>query len=237
MNMQSLRAQLSQPLSWLVAALSLAPLAIIALQAVTDTLTANPVQAATIRTGKIALILLVISLACTPVNKLLGWRWPLKIKRATGIYGWLYVAVHLGIFVYDNGYLEGAIDLMSVYTATFDKRFALIGFVAFVLLTPLMVTSSKAWQKRLGKRWKSLHKLVYVAVPLGVLHFALLVKSISGRPEPVIWGVVVGILLLVRLKAVKSRSMGARGGSRSAAVAASRAPKPPMNSEGPTRSA
>jgi sulfoxide reductase heme-binding subunit YedZ len=199
----SLKFQLTQPLAWLIAIASLMPLALLMGQALTDNLTANPVQAATLRTGKTALVLLVISLACTPLNTITGWKLPLKAKRATGIYGWLYVAVHFGIFIFDSGYIEGAIDLMSVYAATFEKRYAVVGFIAFVLLTALFITSTKGWQKRLGKKWKTLHKAVYVTVPIGVLHFALLVKSITGRPEPLIWGGLVLLLLLVRQTSVR----------------------------------
>jgi methionine sulfoxide reductase heme-binding subunit len=199
----SVRFQLTQPLAWAVAAASLAPLLLLFAQWASGNLTANPIQAATIRTGKYALILLVISLACTPLGTLTGWRWVTKIKRATGLYGFTFVAIHLGIFIYDNGVLDGVIDVASVIGATFEKRFAMIGFVAFVLLVPLAVTSTKSWQKRLAKRWKSLHKLVYLIVPLAVLHFALLVKSISGRPEPLIWAAGVAVLLLLRITAVR----------------------------------
>ncbi len=199
----SLKFQLTQPLAWLIAVACLTPLAVLIWQALTDNLTANPIQAATLRTGKTALVLLVISLACTPINTITGWRLPLKAKRATGIYGWLYVLIHFGIFIFDNGYLEGAIDLMSVYAATFEKRFALAGFAAFVILTLLFITSTKQSQKLLGKKWKTLHKAVYLAVPIAVIHFAWLVKSILGRPEPLIWGGVVVLLLLVRLASVR----------------------------------
>ena len=199
----SLKFQLTQPLAWLIAIACLAPLGVLIWQALTDNLTANPIQAATLRTGKTALVLLVVSLACTPINTLTGWKLPLKAKRATGIYGWLYVLMHFSIFIYDNGYLEGAIDLMSVYAATFEKRFALAGFAAFVILTLLFITSTKASQKQLGKKWKTLHKAVYLAVPIAVVHFAWLVKSLIGRPEPLIWGAVVALLLFVRLASVR----------------------------------
>ena len=207
----SLKFQLTQPLAWAVAVASLAPLAVMIFLWLRNDLTANPIQAATLRTGHTALVLLVISLACTPINVITGWKLPLKVKRATGIYGWLYVLIHFSIFIFDNGYLEGAIDLASVYAATFEKRFAVIGFIAFVILTFLFITSTKGWQKRLGKKWKTLHKTVYLAVPITVIHFAWLVKSLMGRPEPLIWGAVVLLLLAVRLSAVRKFVVNLRG--------------------------
>ncbi|BCX03831.1 MAG: protein-methionine-sulfoxide reductase heme-binding subunit MsrQ [Candidatus Roseilinea sp.] len=201
--LDKLRAQLSQPLSWVVAVACLAPLAVLIYQTLSDNATANPIQYLTIQTGKIALILLVLSLACTPVVTLTNWRTATKLKRPLGLYGFLYVCAHLGVFTFDNGLLDGAIDVGAVFGAIVEKRFAIAGFLAFCLLVPLAITSTKGWQKRLGKRWKTLHKLVYVIVPVAVLHFAWLVKSIIVRPEPIAWGVVVALLLIARIPRVR----------------------------------
>ncbi|MCS6847058.1 MAG: protein-methionine-sulfoxide reductase heme-binding subunit MsrQ [Anaerolineae bacterium] len=198
-----LKAQVSQPLSWVVAAACLAPLAVLIYQTVTDNATANPIRYLTIQTGKIALILLVLSLACTPIVTLTNWKTATKLKRPLGLYGFLYVCAHLGVFTFDNGLLDGAIDVGAVFSAIVEKRFAIAGFLAFCLLVPLAITSTKGWQKRLGKRWKNLHKLAYVIAPIAVLHFAWLVKSIIVRPEPIAWGVVVALLLIARIPRVR----------------------------------
>lgn len=198
-----LKAQMAQPLAWVAAIACLTPLAALIYQTLTDNATANPIQYLTIQTGKIALILLVLSLACTPIHTVSGWKIALKVKRALGLYGFLYVCVHFGVFVFDNGLLDGVMDAAAVFGAIVEKRFAIAGFLAFCLLIPLALTSTKGWQKRLGKRWKLLHKLVYVIAPLAVLHFAWLVKSILLRPEPIAWAIVVGVLLVARIPYVR----------------------------------
>ena len=178
---------------------SLLPLVILVIDFLADRLTANPIQQATIRTGKTALILLVLSLACTPINKVFGFRPALRVRRALGLYGFLYVCVHLFIF----SVLDFGIDLQLIWQELIHKPYVLAGFGAFLLLVPLAITSTKAWQKRLGKEWKLLHKLFYLISLIVVLHFALVVKSITGRPEPLIWGAGVIILLLLRLPALR----------------------------------
>ena len=178
---------------------SLLPLIILVYDFFADNLTANPIQAATIRTGKWALILLVLSLACTPINTVLGFKPVLRVKRALGLYGFLYVCVHLIIFtVWDFG-----LDLALIWQEVVQKPFVLAGLGAFVLLAPLAITSNKASQVRLGKDWKSLHKVIYLIMPIAVLHFSLLVKSLWARTEPLQWGLVVGLLLLVRVPVVQ----------------------------------
>jgi methionine sulfoxide reductase heme-binding subunit len=163
----------------------------------TDRLTVNPIQDITLRTGKAALVLLVLSLACTPLNSLFGWRQALKLRRPLGVYGALYVTLHFLIFVG----LDYGFDLELIYGAIFEKRFALVGFAAFLLLLPLLVTSTRGWQRRLGKRWKRLHRLTYLAVPLAIIHYVWSVKS--DVREPLAYGAIVVALLVVRLRPVK----------------------------------
>ncbi len=201
--LDKIKTQVLQPLSWIVAIACLAPLAVLIYQTITDAATANPIQYLTIQTGRIALILLVLSLACTPINTALGWKTALKVKRALGLYGFLYACVHFGVFVFDNGLLDGMIDVAAVVGAIIEKRFAIAGFLALALLVPLAITSTKGWQRRLGKRWKQLHRLVYLIVPIVVLHFAWLVKSILVRPEPIAWGMVVALLLIARIPRIR----------------------------------
>lgn len=166
---------------------------------VTDNLSFNPIQDITYRTGKPALVLLVLSLACTPLNSLFGFRAALKLRRPLGVYAFLYVVMHLLTFTV----LDYVLDWNLIKEAIFEKRYALVGFAAFLLLLPLFLTSTKAWQKRLGKRWKRLHKLVYLAAPLAVIHYIWLVKS--DIRQPLAFGAVVALLLLFRVPAVKLR--------------------------------
>jgi sulfoxide reductase heme-binding subunit YedZ len=176
---------------------SLVPLTRLIWDFFTDHLTANPIQAATFRTGKAALVLLVLCLACTPLNTVFGFREALKVRRALGLYAFLYVCLHLLIFLVDNALVNGAIDLELVRQATVDKRYALVGLAAFLTLLPLALTSTKGWQKRLGKTWRALHRWVYLAGLLAVIHFVWLVKS--DIREPLLYGAVVIFLLLLRI--------------------------------------
>ncbi len=176
---------------------SLAPLLILVWDALHDDLTFNPIQEATLRTGKTALVLLVLSLACTPLNTLFGFRGALRLRRALGLYAFLYVAVHFTIFVV----LDYGLDLALLRGAILEKRYALVGFAAGLILLPLAITSFKWWQVRLGKKWKRLHRLVYLAGLLAVVHYVWLVKS--DIRVPLSYGAVVVLLLAVRLPAVK----------------------------------
>ena len=205
-----IKAQVSQPLSWVVAIACLTPLAILTYQLVTNNASANPVQYATTQTGKTALVLLVLSLAATPINTITNFNPALKVKRALGLYAFLYVCAHFGVFVFDNGLIDNAIDPGAVLSAIVEKRFAIAGFLAFLWLIPLAITSTKSSQKYLGKRWKNLHKLVYLIVPMVVLHFAWLVKSIIVRPEPIAWAIVVALLLIARIPRVRKATVDFR---------------------------
>lgn len=192
---------------------SLAPLAWLIWQFLHDQLTVNPIQALTLRTGKYALVLLALSLACTPLSTFLGWRQVLRVRRALGLYAFLYVSLHFLIFVgldygFDGGLLREAI---------FEKRFAFVGFIAFLLLLPLAITSTRGWMRRLGQAWKRLHRLVYVAALLAVVHYLWAVKAISG--EPLAYGAAVAALLMLRLPFVRRLRRGsARGRARDARV-------------------
>ncbi len=185
---------------------ALAPLGFILLDNYRYNLTANPIQEITVRTGKAALVLLVLSLACTPLNTFLGFRQALKVRRALGLYGFAYVVLHLAIFAV----LDYGLDLQLIGQAIVEKYYVIAGFVAFLILVPLAATSTRGWMARLGKRWKALHRLVYLAVPIAVLHFALLVKSLSSRPEPLIFAAVVLMLLALRIPAVRKASSALR---------------------------
>lgn len=176
---------------------ALIPLAILLWDARLDRLTFNPIQEITFRTGKTALVLLVLSLVCTPLNLLLGLKQVLPLRRPLGLYAFFYVCLHLLTFVY----LDYGFDLGLIGEAIAEKRYVLVGFSAFLLLLPLAITSTKGWQRRLGKRWKSLHKLVYLAAPLAVLHFLWLVKA--DIREPLAYGAVVATILILRTPAIR----------------------------------
>ncbi len=180
------------------------PLAKIIYDFFTDNLTANPIQAIEQRTGKDALILLVLSLACTPLVSLAGWKQLVQRRKALGNYGFMYAMLHVLTFVgIDYGF-----NFYSILRDVGTKSYILIGLSAFLLLLPLAFTSFQYWMKRLGKKWKTLHKLVYLISPLAVLHFILAMKGditrLSGNiAEPLYYGLVVLLLLTARLPPVK----------------------------------
>ncbi len=179
--------------------LALLPLAVLIWDGLHDRLTANPVQAMTFRTGKTALVLLVLSLACTPLSALFGLRQAVKWRRPLGLYAFLYAALHFLIFAV----LDYGLDAVLLREAIFEKRYALAGFAAFLLLIPLAITSTRGWMRRLGQTWKRLHRLVYVAALLVIVHYVWLVKA--DRREPLLWGAAVALLLLLRVPAVRRR--------------------------------
>ncbi|HEY83489.1 MAG TPA: sulfoxide reductase heme-binding subunit YedZ [Chloroflexi bacterium] len=152
----------------------------------------NPIQELTFRTGRYALHLLILSLACTPLNTFFGWRWAISLRKMLGLYAFMYAALHFSIFVgLDYGFNW---ELLS--EAIFEKRYALVGFTAFLILLPLAITSTKGWMKRLGRNWKRLHRLVYLTALLVIVHFIWLVKGDIQRP--LIYGAVVVFLLILR---------------------------------------
>ncbi len=177
---------------------ALLPLAVLLVQAATNDLTVNPIQFITLRTGKTALVLLILSLAVTPAIMLFRW-YPVKpLRRIFGLYAFMYAALHFLIFVG----LDYAFDPLLLREAIFEKRYALVGFAAFVLLIPLAVTSTRGWIKRLGRRWVQLHRLVYLAALLVIVHYVWLVKS--DTRAPLAFGAVVALLLIIRLPAVRN---------------------------------
>lgn len=178
---------------------ALLPLAVLLVQAANNDLTANPIQFITLRTGKTALVLLVLSLAVTPAITLSGW-YPIKpLRRIFGLYAFMYATLHFLTFVG----LDYAFDPFLLREAIFEKRYALVGLAAFLLLIPLAITSTRGWIRRLGRRWVHLHRLVYVAALLAVVHYAWSVKA--DVRVPLVFGAMIVGLLLLRLPAVTAR--------------------------------
>ena len=175
---------------------ALLPLAWMAWQYTQGMFIIDPVREMTTLTGKTALILLVLSLACTPVATLTGYQKVLRVRRALGLYAFLYAGLHFAIFVV----LDYGLDLELLWQAIFDQRYVLVGFAAGLLLLLLALTSTRGWQKRLGKNWKRLHTLVYAASILAVVHFLWLVKDVR---EPLRYAALLALLLILRIPHVR----------------------------------
>ncbi|MBN2148983.1 MAG: ferric reductase-like transmembrane domain-containing protein [Anaerolineales bacterium] len=185
---------------------ALAPLALLVVDALRDDLTVNPIQEATLRTGKPALVLLVLSLACTPLSSVFDFKAVLKVRRALGLYAFLYASIHFAIFVA----LDYGFNLQYLREAVFEKRYALVGFASGLVLLALAITSFRWWQKRLGKNWKRLHRLAYLAGILAIVHYIWLVKT--DIRQPLAWGAILLLLFILRLRGV--RQIAARLRSR-----------------------
>ena len=176
---------------------SLIPLAVLVWSYSRGQLTADPIRGIILRTGKTALILLMLSLACTPANSLFGFKPALKVRRALGLYAFLYAAIHLFVFVG----LDYSFDPGLLMDALLEKRYALVGLAAFMILLALAITSTRGWMKRLGLAWKKLHQWVYLAALLVIVHFVWLVKA--DIREPLMYGAVVVALLVFRIPRIR----------------------------------
>ena len=180
------------------------PLLLIVFNFFRGNLTVNPIQDIEQRTGRLAILWLVLSLSATPLANIFGWKEMIKRRRALGLYAFMMAFIHVTIFTaLDFGFSWGLI-----LTEVIEKNFILLGATAFVGLTLLAATSFKYWQKKLKKNWKRLHKIVYVIAPLVVVHYALAKKgNVFGLQgdivRPVVYGIVVTILLLLRIKPIK----------------------------------
>jgi sulfoxide reductase heme-binding subunit YedZ len=163
-----------------------------------DNLGADPVREILLDTGEPALILLILSLAITPLG-LFGWKQLFPLRRIFGLYAFLYVALHFLTFIY----LDYGLNLAFILDGVLEQNFVLVGFAAFLLLIPLAITSTKGWQRRLGKRWRTLHKLVYLIILLALVHFWWLVKNVYY--VPFLYSSIVTLLLLLRWPPVKQR--------------------------------
>jgi methionine sulfoxide reductase heme-binding subunit len=197
---------------------ALLPLALLIWDGLHGDLTVNPIQAITLRTGKTALVLLVLSLACTPAFTFFGLRQALRWRRPLGMYAFLYVSLHFLTF----SVLDYGLDPVLLRQALFEKRYALAGLAAGLLLAPLAFTATRGWMRRLGKNWKRLHRLVYPAAVLAVVHYVWLVKS--DARVPYLYGAILAVLLIVRTRPAKRGIARVRRHLREQTVGAT--PKP-----------
>jgi sulfoxide reductase heme-binding subunit YedZ len=181
--------RLLKPAVWIG---GLLPLAMLLYAGATGGLEADPVKDITHRTGKAVLVLLLCTLSVTPLRRLTGWNGVIAARRPLGLFAYFYACLHFLIYLGDQGFAPGYI-VEDVAKHTYVTA----GFAALLLLTPLAVTSTKGWMRRLGKRWARLHRLIYAAAVLGVLHFVWLVKK--DVREPLVYAAVLALLLAVRI--------------------------------------
>ena len=176
--------------------LALLPFGRLLLGALTDKLGANPLEFITWNTGEWTLYFLTMTLAVTPLRRWSGWNWLIRLRRMIGLFAFFYAFLHFTAFFWFDHFF----DLREMLRDAVRRPFILVGFAAFVLLIPLAVTSTNGMVKRLGgRRWQWLHRLIYVIVPLGLLHFWWMRAGKNNFAEPLIFALIVGFLLAVRV--------------------------------------
>ena len=158
---------------------------------VTDQLLADPVKDITHRTGDWTLRFLIITLAITPLRQIFQAPQLVRLRRMFGLYSFFYVCLHFAVYLLDQNF---SID--EIFIDITKRPYITVGFTAFVLMIPLAITSNRYSMLKLGRRWKSLHSLIYVISVAGILHFLWLVKA--DVREPVIYGLIVTGLLAWR---------------------------------------
>jgi len=179
----------------LVFAVCLLPLIVLGWQLYAGQLGANPIDEVADTTGEWALRFLLITLMATPLKRLFGWAWTIRIRRMLGLYAFFYASLHLFTYLL----LDQFFDWGEIWLDILERPFITVGMLAFVLLLPLAITSNKSMMRRLGRNWKRLHRLAYIIPALGVLHFWWLVKA--DVLEPLVYGVVLAVLLGFRVRA------------------------------------
>ena len=174
-------------------AVALVPLAGLLYGYWTDDLTANPIEYVTRELGEAALRLLLASLALTPLRIVFGLSWPITLRRLLGLFAFFYVCLHFAVWIV----LDHFFDWHTMGDDIVKRPWITVGVAALVLLTPLAATSTTGMIKRLGGvAWRRLHRLVYVAAVLGVLHYIWLAKKVLIQPW--VYAAVLAVLLGVR---------------------------------------
>lgn len=208
--------------------LGLLPATLILVDSLRGRLGANPIEEVLHRLGWWALVILMVSLAITPARRITGWNRIIRYRRLVGLFAFAYATLHLlGYVVLDQWFAWRYIaeDIA-------ERPFILAGFSAWLLLLPLALTSTTGWIRRLGRRWVTLHRLVYVAAALGTLHFYWRVKA--DTREPIVFVLLLVAMLVLRTPPVSrklaewrgGRARKKNGGHRSARRSEDRIPAP-----------
>lgn len=200
---------------------SLVPAAWLVWAGLTGNLSVNPLADVTNETGLWTLRFLCITLAITPLRKLTGWNHAIRFRRMTGLFAFFYGTLHFLIYAIADRFAgldfpDGIVAwstarnlAVSVAKDIYERPFITIGFTAFVLMVPLAVTSTAGWIRRLGgKKWNTLHKLVYVSAVAGVVHYYWLVKA--DVRSPLLYAAIVAVLLGTRVYWSRAKALTSR---------------------------
>jgi sulfoxide reductase heme-binding subunit YedZ len=199
--------------------LALLPLARLFFLGATSGLGANPVEFVIRSLGNWTLVALVVTLSVTPVRLATGWAWPMRLRRMFGLFTFFYAVLHLGAYLW----LDRWFDVPAIWRDVLKRPYIALGFAAMTLLVPLAATSSNGWVRRLGARnWQRLHRLVYLTAVLAVAHFWWQKAAKSDVGEPLVYALVVGLLLGVRLLRLARQRYGSVDSSASRSSIVSR---------------
>ena len=177
----------------LVFVLSLVPLAGLVFIVLTGRTSANPAEDILLTTGIWALRFLLATLAITPIRRLTGWNVLIQYRRMLGLFAFFYASVHLVSYIAFDRYFEFG----EVFADVAKRPFITAGMAAFALMAPLALTSTRGWIRRLGRKWQTLHRLVYFSAAAACVHFIWKVKLVLG--EPVYYAILLAMLLGFRL--------------------------------------
>jgi sulfoxide reductase heme-binding subunit YedZ len=173
---------------------ALIPAVLLVKDALGDDLGANPIEAITLTTGRWTLRFLLATLAVTPLRRLTGWNAVIRFRRMLGLFAFFYASLHFLTYLV----LDHFFDWESIAADILDRRFITAGFLAFVLLVPLAITSTAGWIRRLGGRnWQRLHLLIYVSAVCAIVHFLWKVKVITA--DPLRYAAALAVLLACRV--------------------------------------
>jgi sulfoxide reductase heme-binding subunit YedZ len=200
--LRNLKPQQVSAIKGVLFVLALLPFARLVLFTFTDRLGANPIEFITRNTGDWTLYFLCITLTVTPLSRLTRSTFLVRMRRMFGLFAFFYVCLHFMTFIWFDHFF----DLAEMWKDILKRPFITVGFTAFVLLIPLALTSTNKMIRRLGgKRWLWLHRLIYIIVPLGVLHFWWMKAGKNLLEQPIIFSAIVAVLLLTRLIPRKTR--------------------------------
>jgi sulfoxide reductase heme-binding subunit YedZ len=177
----------------LVFLLCLGPFLLLTWDAYAQALGPNPVETVVHFTGIWTLRLLLVTLAITPLRRLTGRPWPLKLRRMLGLFAFFYASLHFAAYLV----LDRSLAWEEILRDLTERPYITVGLAALMLMVPLAITSTRGWIRRLGRRWRRLHRLIYLIAILGVLHFLWLVKA--DLREPLLYGGLLALLLAARL--------------------------------------
>ena len=157
----------------------------------------NPAETLLHHTGVIAVVLLLVTLAVTPLRRWVGWRQLVRHRRTLGVAAWCYAFAHFLVFAI----LDWGLELAGIWSEVVERPYITVGFAALVLLTPLAITSTRGWIRRLGRNWRRLHRLVYPAAILAVAHiwWLLATRKVPEISEAIAYAAILAVLLLLRL--------------------------------------